>query len=79
MKSTHRVIVIAVLFLSVTKLLAAMNGADPHADKILPFDERAKAVNRPLCNLFVTMLQNMGIETDRFGSNAGTLNELRPA
>jgi hypothetical protein len=33
--------------------------------------------NKPLCNLFVTMLQNMGIETDTFGSNAGTLNELR--
>ncbi len=32
--------------------------------------------NKPLCNLFVTMLQNMGIETDTFGSNAGTLNEL---
>jgi hypothetical protein len=23
------------------------------------------------------MLQNMGIETDTFGSNAGTLNELK--
>jgi hypothetical protein len=33
--------------------------------------------NKPLCNLFVTMLQNMGIETDTFGSNAGTLNELK--
>ena len=35
--------------------------------------------NKPLSNLFVTMLQNMGVETDTFGSNAGTLNELRPA
>jgi hypothetical protein len=35
--------------------------------------------NKPLSNLFVTMLQNMGIETDTFGSSAGTLNELRPA
>ncbi|WP_395719702.1 DUF1552 domain-containing protein [Prosthecobacter sp.] len=33
--------------------------------------------NKPLSNLFVTMLQNMGIETDTFGSNAGTLNELK--
>jgi hypothetical protein len=33
--------------------------------------------NKPLCNLFVTMLQNMGIETDAFGSSAGTLNELK--
>jgi hypothetical protein len=33
--------------------------------------------NKPLSNLFVTMLQSMGIETDTFGSNAGTLNELK--
>ncbi len=32
--------------------------------------------NKPLCNLYVTMLQNMGIETDTFGSNAGTLDQL---
>ena len=32
--------------------------------------------NKPLCNLFVTMLQNLGVETDTFGSSAGTLNEL---
>jgi hypothetical protein len=32
--------------------------------------------NRPLCNLFVTMLQNMGLETDTFGSSTGTLNEV---
>ncbi len=35
--------------------------------------------NKPLCNLFVTMLQNMGVETDTFGSNAGTFSELKPA
>jgi hypothetical protein len=33
--------------------------------------------DKPLCNLFVTMLQNMGIETDTFGSSAGTMNELQ--
>jgi len=33
--------------------------------------------NKPLCNLFVTMLQNLGVETDTFGSSAGTLNELK--
>jgi len=32
--------------------------------------------NKPLCNLFVTMLQNMGLEVDAFGSSAGTLNEI---
>jgi BMFP domain-containing protein YqiC len=32
--------------------------------------------NRPLCNVFVSMLQNMGIETDQFGSSTGTLTGL---
>jgi hypothetical protein len=32
--------------------------------------------NRPLCNLFVTMLQNMGLETEAFGSSTGTLNDI---
>jgi hypothetical protein len=30
----------------------------------------------PLCNLFVSMLQRLGIETDRFGSGTGTLAGL---
>ena len=34
--------------------------------------------NRPLCNLFVTMLQNLGVETDTFASNTGTLSESEP-
>ena len=29
--------------------------------------------NGPLCNLFLTMLQNMGVETDSFGQSTGTL------
>ena len=29
--------------------------------------------NAPLCNLFVTMLQNLGVETDSFGQSTGTL------
>ena len=32
--------------------------------------------NTPLCNLFVTMLQQMGIETNRFGSSTGVMSEL---
>jgi hypothetical protein len=32
----------------------------------------------PLCNLFVSMLQRLGIETDRFGSSRGTLTGLEP-
>jgi hypothetical protein len=34
------------------------------------------AHNKPLCNLFVSMLQNMGIETTTFGSSSGTLTGL---
>jgi hypothetical protein len=30
--------------------------------------------NTPLCNLFVTMLQNMGVETDAFGSSTAKLD-----
>jgi hypothetical protein len=32
--------------------------------------------NKPLSNLFVRMLQQMGIEMDRFGSGTGTLGEI---
>ncbi len=30
----------------------------------------------PLCNLFVSMLQRLGLETDQFGSSTGTLSGL---
>jgi len=33
----------------------------------------------PLCNLYVTMLQRLGIEADRFGSSNGTLSGLETA
>jgi hypothetical protein len=32
--------------------------------------------NKPLSNLFVRMVQQMGIEMDRFGSSTGTLSEV---
>lgn len=32
--------------------------------------------NTPLCNLYVSMLQKLGIETDSFGSSTGTLTGL---
>jgi hypothetical protein len=32
--------------------------------------------NAPLCNLFVSLLQQMGVETDQFASSTGTINEL---
>jgi hypothetical protein len=31
-----------------------------------------------LCNLYVTMLQRLGIEVDKFGSSTGTLTGLTP-
>ena len=33
----------------------------------------------PLCNLYVSMLQRLGIEADKFGSSSGTLTGLEPA
>jgi len=33
--------------------------------------------NTPLANLFVSMLQDLGIEADRFATGTGTLRGLR--
>jgi len=41
----------------------------------LAFDPK---LNPPLCNLFVSMLQRLGLEVDRFGSGTGTLTGLEP-
>lgn len=35
--------------------------------------------NKPLANVFVSLLQRMGIETDRFSSSTGTVAGLEPA
>lgn len=42
----------------------------------LPFDPLAPP---PLCNLYVSMLQRLGIETDQFGTSTGTLAGLSMA
>lgn len=34
--------------------------------------------NRPLCDLFVSMLRRMGVTTESFGSSVGNLDELLP-
>ena len=39
----------------------------------LAFDQKNPP---PLSNLFVSMLQRMGIEADKFGSSTGTLTGL---
>ena len=36
----------------------------------------SEADNKPLCNLYVRMLQQMGVETDRFGSSNGVVGEI---
>ena len=38
-----------------------------------------KKNNTPLANLFVSMLQSMGVETDKFASSTGTLSGLERA
>ena len=35
--------------------------------------------NTPLCNLFVSVLQHMGLERDSFSTSTGTLSGLEPA
>jgi hypothetical protein len=39
----------------------------------LTYDRRD---NMPLSNLYVRMVQQMGIEMDRFGSSTGTLSDV---
>jgi hypothetical protein len=48
-------------------------GGKFHHGQHLAFDENK---NPPLCNLFVSMLQQMGIPADKFGSSTGTLTGL---
>ena len=65
-----------------------LGDASTHADKNMPvllagggfrhgqhlaFDPKK---NPPLCNLYVSMLQRLGLEVDRFGSSTGTLTGL---
>ena len=33
--------------------------------------------NSPLCNLYVSILQQLGVESDQFGSSSGTLTGLK--
>ncbi len=43
--------------------------------RLLSFDKKAPG-RPPLTNLFVSMLQNFGVESDRFASSTGTLRGL---
>jgi hypothetical protein len=51
-------------------------GGGFHHGQHLKFDPQH---NEPLANLYVSMLQRLGIETDRFASGMGTIRGLEPA
>ncbi|MDA1040691.1 MAG: DUF1552 domain-containing protein [Planctomycetota bacterium] len=68
---------------------SGMGNASSHANSNLPvvlagggfqhgrhlFFPKNGRQQTPLCNLFVTLLQQMGIERDQFGSSSGNLNQ----
>jgi hypothetical protein len=39
----------------------------------------SRTTNRPLADLYVTMLQKLGVETNQFSSSSGNLSELESA
>ncbi len=55
-------------------LLLAGGGFQHGQHKAYPADSGAKT---PACNLYLSMLQRFGVESDRFGTSTGTLAELR--
>jgi hypothetical protein len=58
---------------SVKNMPVVLAGGGFRHGQHLSFDEDN---HPPLCNLFVSMLQRMGIESDKFGSSTGTLTGL---
>ncbi len=55
-------------------LLLAGGGFQHGQHKAYPADSGVKT---PACNLYLSMLQRFGVESDRFGTSTGTLAELR--
>ena len=58
---------------SVKNLPVLLAGGGFKHGQHLPFDPQNPP---PLCNLYVSMLQRMGIEADKFGTSTGTLTGL---
>src|SRR4051812_43126365 len=58
---------------AVTNLPVILAGGGFKHGQHLPFDPRNPP---PLCNLYVSMLQRLGIEADKFGTSTGTLTGL---
>src|SRR6478736_3541100 len=61
---------------SVKNLPVLLAGGGFRHGRHLPFDPQNPP---PLCNLYVSMLQRLGIETDKFSSGTGTLTGLEMA
>jgi hypothetical protein len=67
-----------------------MGNASSHSNRNLPiliaggglkhgkhlFFEKKGRKQTPLCNLYVTLLNQLGLNADRFGTSDGNLNEL---
>ena len=78
---------------TIVLLGSGMGNANSHVNTDLPivlagggfkhgeFKQYPQEANRrvPLCNLFVSMLQRFGVETDRFCASTGTLSGLELA
>lgn len=55
-------------------------GGNPQAGawdgKTEPWQKKSTGRDTPLCNLFVTMLQRLGVEAERFGDSTGVLEDV---
>lgn len=58
-----------------TNLPVLLAGGDFKHGRLLAFDRKSKD-RPPLTNLFVSMLQQFGVETDKFSTSTGTLRGL---
>jgi hypothetical protein len=58
---------------SVKNLPVLLAGGGFKHGQHLPFDPQNPP---PLCNLYVSLLQRLGIEADKFGTSTGTLTGL---
>jgi hypothetical protein len=58
-----------------TNLPVVLAGGGFRHGKHLFFPKKGRQ-QTPLCNLFVSVLQQMGLERDRFGSSSGNLNQM---
>lgn len=80
---------------TVTLFGSGMGNASSHSNKDLPLilagggfkhgqhlkfeKDKARGIQTPACNLFVSMLQRFGVETDRFNTSTGTLTGIEMA